>query len=148
MVAPHPGVAAEVRRLFRHWELKLAALVLSLALWLFVMTSEKAELVLSAPVEFDEIPAGLVVAGERPESVDVQLHGLRAVLARLGRDEVRARVSLAGVSPGEVVVRLVPDQIAAPTGITVLRVSPSRLRLTLEPGRASASGSGGGDKRP
>jgi hypothetical protein len=137
-----------VRRLFRHWELKLAALVLSLALWLFVMTSEKAELVLSAPVEFDEIPAGLVVAGERPESVDVQLHGLRAVLARLGRDEVRARVSLAGVSPGEVVVRLVPDQIAAPTGITVLRVSPSRLRLTLEPGRASASGSGGGDKRP
>lgn len=137
-----------MRRLFRHWELKLAALVLSLALWLFVMTSEKAELVLSAPVEFDEIPAGLVVAGERPESVDVQLHGLRAVLARLGRDEVRARVSLAGVSPGEVVVRLVPDQIAAPTGITVLRVSPSRLRLTLEPGRASASGSGGGDKRP
>lgn len=148
MVAPHPGVVAKVRRLFRHWELKLAALVLSLALWLFVMTSEKAELVLSAPVEFDEIPAGLVVAGERPESVDVQLHGLRAVLARLGRDEVRARVSLAGVSPGEVVVRLVPDQIAAPTGITVLRVSPSRLRLTLEPGRASASGSGGGDKRP
>jgi hypothetical protein len=141
-------MAAEVRRLFRHWELKLAALVLSLALWLFVMTSEKAELVLSAPVEFDEIPAGLVVTGERPESVDVQLHGLRAVLARLGRDEVRARVSLAGVSPGEVVVRLVPDQIAAPTGITVLRVSPSRLRLTLEPGRASASGSGGGDKRP
>jgi len=27
-----------VRRLFRHWELKLAAVVLSVALWLFVMT--------------------------------------------------------------------------------------------------------------
>ena len=137
-----------MRRFFRHWELKLAALVLSLALWLFVMTSEKAEMVLSAPVEFDEVPAGLVVTGERPEAVDVQLHGLRAVLARLGRDEVRARVSLAGVSPGEVVVRLVPDQIAAPNGITVLRVSPSRLRLTLEPGRASATAPGGGDRRP
>ncbi len=136
-----------MRRLVRHWELKLAAVVLSVALWLFVMTSEKAELVLSAPVEFDEIPAGLVVAGERPDSVDVQLHGLRAVLARLGRDEVRARISLAGVRPGEVVVRLVPDQIAAPSGVTVLRVSPSRLRLTLEPGRAAATGPGG-EKRP
>jgi len=136
-----------VRRLFRHWELKLAAVLLSLALWLFVMTSEKAELVLSAPIEFDEIPAGLVVAGDRPESVDVQLHGLRAVLARLGRDEVRARVSLAGVRPGEVVVRLVPDQVAAPSGVTVLRVSPSRLRVTLEPGRAAAAGPGG-EKRP
>lgn len=136
-----------MRRFFRQWELKLAAVVLSLALWLFVMTSEKAEVVLAAPVEFDEIPAGLVVAGERPESVDVQLHGLRAVLARLGRDEVRAKVSLAGVRPGEVVIRLVPDQIAAPSGVTVLRVSPSRLRLTLEPGGAAATGSGG-EKRP
>ena len=142
-----PGVAAEVRRLFRHWELKLAAVVLSVALWLFVMTSEKAEMVLAAPVEFDEIPAGLVVTGEAPESVDVQLHGLRAVLARLGRDEVRARVSLAGVRPGEVVVHLVPDQIAAPSGVTVLRVSPSRLLVTLEPGRAAAARPGG-DKRP
>jgi hypothetical protein len=140
-------VAAEVRRLFRHWELKLASVVLSVALWLFVMTSEKAELILVAPVEFDEIPAGLVVAGERPESVDVQLHGLRAVLARLGRDDVRARVSLAGVRPGEVVVRLVPDQVTAPSGVTVLRVSPSRLRLTLEPGRAAAAGPQG-EKRP
>ena len=100
-----------------------------------------------APVEFDEIPAGLVVAGERPESVDVQLHGLRAVLARLGRDDVRARVSLAGVRPGEVVVRLVPDHVAVPSGVTVLRVSPSRLRLTLEPGRAAAAGPQG-EKRP
>lgn len=140
-------MAAEVRRLFRHWELKLAAIVLSTALWLFVMTSEKAEVVLAAPVEFDEIPAGLVVAGERPESVDVQLHGLRAVLARLGRDEVRAKVSLAGVRPGEVVIRLVPDQIAAPSGVTVIRVSPSRLRLTLEQGRAAATAPGGG-RRP
>lgn len=140
-------MAAEVRRLFRHWELKLAAIVLSTALWLFVMTSEKAEVVLAAPVEFDEIPAGLVVAGDRPESVDVQLHGLRAVLARLGRDEVRAKVSLAGVRPGEVVIRLVPDQIAAPSGVTVIRVSPSRLRLTLEQGRAAATAPGGG-RRP
>lgn len=140
-------MAAEVRRLFRHWELKLAAIVLSTALWLFVMTSEKAEVVLAAPVEFDEIPAGLVVAGDRPESVDVQLHGLRAVLARLGRDEVRAKVSLAGVRAGEVVIRLVPDQIAAPSGVTVIRVSPSRLRLTLEQGRAAATAPGVG-RRP
>jgi hypothetical protein len=140
-------LAAEVRRLFRNWELKLAAVVLSVALWLFVMTSEKADLVLPTAVEFDEIPAGLVVAGERPASVDVQLHGLRAVLARLGPDEVRAKVSLAGVRPGEVVIHLVPDQIAAPSGVTVVRVSPSRLHVSLEPGPTAATGSGG-KKRP
>jgi YbbR-like protein len=125
-----------VRRFFRHWELKLAALVLSFALWVFVMTSEKAEVVMAAPVELDAIPQGLEVVGDRPDSVDVQLHGLRAVLARVGPEQVRAHVSLAGARPGEVVVRLVPDQISAPTGVTVLRVSPSRVRVMLEPRRA------------
>jgi hypothetical protein len=130
------GVAAQVRRLFRHWELKLAALVLSFALWVFVMTSEKAEVVMAAPVELDAIPQGLEVVGDRPDSVDVQLHGLRAVLARVGPEQVRAHVRLAGARAGEVVVRLVPDQISAPTGVTVLRVSPSRVRVMLETRRA------------
>ena len=129
-------MAAQVRRLFRHWELKLAALVLSFALWVFVMTSEKAEVVLAAPVELDAIPQGLEVVGDRPDSVDVQLHGLRAVLGRVGPEQVRAHVSLAGARAGEVVVRLVPDQISAPSGVTVLRVSPSRVRVTLEARRA------------
>ncbi len=130
------GVAAEVRRLLRHWELKLAALVLAFALWVFVMTSEKADLVLAAAVELDGIPPGLMLVGERPDSVDVQLHGLRAILAHVGPEHVRARVNLAGARPGEMVVRLAPDQIEVPSGVTVLRVSPSRLRVTLEAKRA------------
>jgi hypothetical protein len=125
-----------VRRLFRHWELKLAALALSSALWIFVMTSEKAEVVMAAPVEFDGVPPGIEVTGDRPDSVDVQMHGLRAVLARVGPEQVRARVSLAGARPGEMVVRLDPDQISVPSGVTVLRVNPSRLRLMLESRRA------------
>lgn len=123
-------------RLFRHWELKLAALALAFALWVFVTTSEKADLVLAAAVELDGIPAGLTLVGERPESVDVQLHGLRAILARVGPEHVRARVSLSGAHAGETVVRLVPDQITVPSGVTVVRVNPSRLRVTLEARRA------------
>ena len=66
--------------LTRHWELKLLALVVSMVLWVFVMTSEKADVVVAAPIELDGIPAGLEVKGERPDSVDVQLHGLRVAL--------------------------------------------------------------------
>jgi len=45
--------------LTRHWELKLLALVVSMVLWAFVMTSEKADVVVAAPIELDGIPAGL-----------------------------------------------------------------------------------------
>ena len=117
--------------LIRHWELKILALGFSVALWFFVMTSEKSDLILSAPVEFDGLAAGLVVASDRPDTIDVQLHGLRGTLARLGPDQVKARVSLSGAGPGELVLRLVPEQVQVPAGITVLRINPSRIRVVL-----------------
>ena len=119
----------------RHWELKLLAFGFSVALWFFVMTSEKSDLILSVPIEFDGLMPGLVLAGERPDTIDVQLHGLRATLAHLAPDQVKARVSLAGVGPGELALRLVPEQVIVPAGITVLRVNPSRIRVVLTEAR-------------
>jgi hypothetical protein len=120
-----------VKTIFRHWELKVLALAFAVALWLFVMTSEKSDLILSAPIQFDEMPAGLVIVGEQPDSVDVQLHGLRGNLARLTPDHLRARLSLADAEPGEITLRVLPEHITVPPGVTVLRVTPSRIRLTL-----------------
>jgi len=120
-----------VSALTRHWELKLLALVVSMVLWAFVMTSERADLVIAAPIELDGMPPGLEVKGERPDSVDVQLHGLRGALERLGTDRVRARLSLAGTRAGEVTLRVQPEQITVPPGVTVVRVNPSRVRLVL-----------------
>jgi hypothetical protein len=115
----------------RHWELKVLALVVSMVLWAFVMTSERADVVIAAPLDLEGIPVGLEVKGERPDSVEVQLHGLRGALERLGTDRVRARLSLAGSRAGEVTLRVQPEQIIVPPGVTVVRVNPSRVRLVL-----------------
>jgi YbbR-like protein len=120
-----------VSALARHWELKLLALAFSMVLWAFVMTSEKSDLIVTAPLELDGIPAGLEVVGERPDSVDVQLHGLRGALSRVGSDRVKARLSLNGARPGESILRVLPEQISVPAGITVVRVNPSRVRVVL-----------------
>ncbi len=117
--------------LTRHWELKLLALLVSMVLWAFVMTSERTDVVVAAPIELDGIPPGLEVKGERPDSVDVQLHGLRGALERLGTDRVRARLSLTGARAGEVTLRVQPEQISVPPGVTVVRINPSRVRLVL-----------------
>jgi YbbR-like protein len=120
-----------VSAITRHWELKVLALAVSMVLWGFVMTSEKSELIIAAPIELSGIPAGLEVTGERPDRVDVQLHGLRGTLLRLGPDRVKARLNLAGAKAGEVTLRVLPEQITVPPGVTVLRVSPSRVYLVL-----------------
>ena len=115
--------------LTRHWELKLLALAFSAGLWVFVMTSEKTNVVLTLPLELNSVPPGLVVKGERPESVEVQLHGLRAALSRMSPESLRVRVSLAGAQPGDLVVSLGPEQIVVPPGVSVLRVTPAVLRV-------------------
>ena len=116
----------------RHWELKLLALGFSVALWLFVMTSERSDLILSAPVEFEGLPPGLALTGERPDSVDVQVHALRGSLSRLTPDQIKVRISLSGATSGEIALRVLPQHVIVPSGITVVRVNPSRFRLVLE----------------
>ena len=64
------------------------------------MTSEKSDLILAAPVEFEGVPPGMTLTGDRPETIDVQIHGLRGTLARLGPDQIKARVSLSGAGRG------------------------------------------------
>ena len=115
----------------RHWELKLLALAVSSGLWVFVMTSEKTNVTLPLPVELDAVPSGIIVTSERPDTVDVQLHGLRAALSRVAPDALRVRVNLAGARPGELVVGLGPDQIVVPPGVSVLRITPSVVRIGL-----------------
>jgi hypothetical protein len=120
--------------LFRHWELKLLALAFSVAIWLFVMTTERAEVILSVPVDVQGLPDGLALAGEVPESVDVQLHGLKGALSRLSGSQVHARLDLSAARPGETTVKLGPAHVQAPPGITVLRVMPSRVRVVVVAG--------------
>lgn len=117
--------------LTRHWELKLLAVAFSAGLWVFVMTSEKTNVVLSLPLDLDSVPAGLVVTGERPDSVEVQLHGLRTALGRVSPESLRVRVSLAGARVGDLVLSLGPEQIVVPPGVTVLRVNPAVVRVAL-----------------
>lgn len=121
--------------LLYRWELKLAALVMALVLWFWVITSEKTDLTVVAAVDLDAVPTGMEVVGGRSETVDVELHGLRSVLARLGPDRVRARASLAGLQAGSTMVRLSPNHVVVPAGVSVIRVQPSRVQVTLEPSR-------------
>src|SRR5207245_8607709 len=65
--------------------------------------------------------------------VVLEVRGSRLALGRLAGDGFRAQVNVARVGAGDALVALHPDQVLGPRDVTVLRVSPARLRLTLEP---------------
>src|SRR4030095_11769693 len=97
--------------LTRHWELKLLALAVSAGLLGFVMSSEKTNVTLPLLTALDEVAQGVRRTSEGPDTVDVQLHGLRFALSRVSPEALRVRVNLAGAKPGELVVGLGPKQI-------------------------------------
>src|SRR5712691_7531080 len=115
----------------RHWELKLLAVAFAAGLWVFVMTSEKTNMTVALPLELGPVPTGLVVTSEQPESIEVQLHGLRSALSRVSPDSLRVRVNLAGARAGDLLISLGPEQIVVPPGVSVLRVNPSVVRVAL-----------------
>lgn len=115
-----------------HWELKLLSLLGATLLWGFVVGGEKSEVVLPVPVEFSGVPAGLELTTGHPDSVDVQLRGLRVQLMRLRGDALRVQVPLSGARAGDTIHRLLPEHVRVPAGVEVVRITPSRLRVVLE----------------
>ena len=119
--------------LFGNWELKLLAVVVACALWFLVVSGEKGEIAVAAPIEYVNVPAGLALGGGAPPTINVQLRGLRSVLAVVSETDVRAEVNLAGVAAGDTIVRIDPEKIRVPRGLTVARISPARVHLRVEP---------------
>jgi len=79
---------------------------------------------------FTDVPEGTLVSGG-PYQVTVKVSGTAAAIAALAPDQVGVTVSLAGRAPG--VHTVLPD-VALPSGITLVEVSPVAVTLVPAPG--------------
>jgi len=121
-----------VGRLAEHWQLKLLSLALAVALWAFVASEDLGEAVYTVTLELVS-PPGFAVASVGTETVDVRLSGLRSVLTRLRERDLRAVVQVRDPRSGEALVPVLAEHVATPPGVRVVRITPSRVRVALEP---------------
>jgi YbbR domain-containing protein len=121
-----------LRALAANLDLKVIAVVLATALWWFVATTDTTQVALAAPVEYGGLTDDRIVVGALREAVEVRVQAVRWLATRLGPDSLKVKVNLADIALGDSVVDLQPEDVQAPPGVVVTRVTPSRLRLTLE----------------
>ena len=114
-----------LRALVEHWQLKLMALLLAIALWFFVGNAERTEIALALPIEYVGLEGPLTLEGPRREMVDVQVQAPRWASAQVSPATVRVRVDVSGLREGDNVVHLVPESVQAPAGVRVTRVAPA-----------------------
>jgi YbbR domain-containing protein len=112
---------------------KLASLLLAILLWVIVVGRPELVTIQAVPVLFSNLPKGLLVVSDAPNSVQVELRG--PTLTRSDLENVFASLDLSGVGgPGEQTFTLSSKEISLPQGVVFLRAVPSQLHLRFDRG--------------
>jgi YbbR domain-containing protein len=85
-----------------------------------------------APVEFQNLPAGLELVGNPPDTVEVRLRGSSGALSRMAGGDMAAVIDLATARPGRRLFHIAQNQVSVPYGIEIVQVGPSTLTMEFE----------------
>jgi diadenylate cyclase len=109
---------------------KLGALVTAALLWIAVAVTPTVVASHSAPILYRNLSPDLMVTGDSPDTVHVELRGTAADLTAAALADTVAVFDLAGVkSPGERTFTMSDTNLSLPPGVTFLRAVPSQFRL-------------------
>jgi YbbR domain-containing protein len=117
---------------FRNLGLKFLSTCIAALLWLVVAGERVVERVMRAPVEFQNLPNGLELVGNPPDTVEVRLRGSSGALSRMGPGDLSTVLDLKTARPGRRLFHLTATQVSVPYGIDVVQVGPSTLTMEFE----------------
>ncbi len=120
-----------VDRAGSNFGLKVLALMIAVGLWL--AGQRDIERAVEAPVEFRNIPAGLMVMDNRVDFVMLRLSGPRTLVSTLDANSLRFSLDLSAAKPGTGSFPLNSNAINIPRGVTVSRITPPVVNLRIEP---------------
>jgi YbbR domain-containing protein len=121
-----------MEKIFENWLLKLVSLAFAVVLWFFVMGESRMEVNYIVPLEYQNLPAGLMIANEVPTSVALRISGPRALQGNLSPGDIRLAVDLTGLSAGVTSFKRLEESLNIPSGLKITRISPSYVDVKLE----------------
>jgi YbbR domain-containing protein len=117
---------------FRNLGLKALSVGIAALLWLVVAGERIVERVMRAPVEMQNLPEGLEIVGNPPDTVEVRLRGPSGALSRMAAGDMAAVIDLQTARPGRRLFHLTQSNVTVPYGTEVVQVGPSTLSLEFE----------------
>ena len=109
---------------------KALSVLIALALW-FIVRDERIETTVNIALEV-QAPGELLVSNEHLPDLTVAVSGTRVALSRLRSSHLVHVVKPKGTEPGPVMVRIRPEDLELPPGVSVVSVSPSSAGIRLE----------------
>ena len=123
------------RELLHDIALKTLSVAIAVGLWLAISGEKTAERSLTVPMELRNFPRDLELTTDLVSSVQVRIRATPGIIHSLEAGEISAQVDLAGVREGERIIQLVPEDVRAPFGVRVVKVTPATLTMMFENGQ-------------
>jgi hypothetical protein len=125
--------ARKIQRIWtKDWVLKFVSLLLATVLWYFVGGEDTVDKNVTVPIEIINLPRDLVISNQFKKDIEVTVSGPRSVITEMTNRAVTRQINLSNATPGTNVVENDNDSIPVPRGITVLRIQPSSIILSLD----------------
>lgn len=116
----------------KDWLLKFISLILAVGLWYYVGGEDRVDKNVMIPIEIINLPRDLVISNQFKKEIEVTVSGPRSVILEMTSRAITRQVDLSSATPGTMVIENDNDHIPVPRGITVQRVQPSSIILSLD----------------
>jgi hypothetical protein len=85
----------------------------------------------SVPIEFSNVPPGMVVGSQSAGALEVQVRGSPWIMDSVNLERLVGNFNLGGAQAGWHTLRLKPESLDLPPGIVVDRVTPETIRVQV-----------------
>ena len=112
--------------------LKIAAVLLSIVLWVFVTSRGQSEISLDVPIEVKNVPEGLEMVSFSVKNVSLTIKGQERFVKNLRPSETGITIDLSKAKKGENIYFIHREDIKLPRAITVTSVTPPSIKVMIE----------------
>jgi len=116
----------------KEWFPMLISLVVAVMMWNFVGGEKTVDKNVMIPVEVINLPRQLVISNQFKKEIEVAVNGPPSLILEIDNKQISRQIDLSKATPGTKVITNDVDSIPVPRGITVLRVQPATIILSLD----------------
>lgn len=117
--------------LTQNWGPKLATLAAVSLLWFALVGHQNAELGLSLPVVYVNVPRQMTIEGRQVQEVFVRVRGSREMLNFLNPSQLQVAINLKNASPGRQRYSISENDINLPPGVQLVAINPPVIAVQL-----------------
>lgn len=112
--------------------LKIASVVIALALWIFVNSRGVSEITIAVPLEIKNLAEGYEIVTQKTNEVNLGLKGHERLIKSIRIKDIRVYIDMSKMKDGYGVYYINKENIKVPPSIEVTKIDPSAVKIRVE----------------